>query len=102
MKRYFKSNIFIITVIILCLSFPLALFPSPKVQHFELSRFISGSILFNTIFGDGQGKRVENISKAREILRDHRLPQEAADRLMGQGKVIIPLVVMAETSKTFK
>jgi hypothetical protein len=33
-----------------------------------------GSILFNTIFGDGKGKVVDNISKARQILRDHRVP----------------------------
>ncbi len=92
-----------------------------------------GSILFNTIFGDGKGKIVDNIAKAKEILQDHRVPpkgflkeeltiprtasrpvsvrarllymsvsQEAVDRLMGKGKVKIPLVVMAETNKTVK
>ncbi len=92
-----------------------------------------GSILFNTVFGDGKGKEVDNISKARQILRDHRVPplgslrevltipgtfskpvtinvrllyrslsQEAADRILGKGKVKIPLVVMAEANKTVK
>ena len=91
------------------------------------------SILFNTIFGDGKGKAVENISKARQILRDHRVPpqgilketltlpktaskplsikvrllyrslsQALADRLLGKGKVIVPVVVMAEMKKTIR
>lgn len=33
-----------------------------------------GTIVFNTVFGDGAGKPVDNIAKAREVLRDHRVP----------------------------
>jgi hypothetical protein len=33
-----------------------------------------GTIVFNTVFGDGTGKPVINIAKAREVLRDHRVP----------------------------
>ena len=33
-----------------------------------------GSILYNTVFGDGKGKPVTNITKAREILKDKRIP----------------------------
>ncbi|HPQ55466.1 MAG TPA: cytochrome c554 family protein, partial [Spirochaetota bacterium] len=33
-----------------------------------------GTIVFNTVFGDGSGKKVSNIAKAREILSDHRVP----------------------------
>ncbi len=32
------------------------------------------TIIFNTVFGDGSGKKVSNIAKAREILSDHRVP----------------------------
>ncbi|GAB6910041.1 conserved hypothetical protein [Desulfosarcina cetonica] len=32
------------------------------------------TILFNTVFGDGKGNPVENIAKAREILKDKRVP----------------------------
>ncbi len=31
------------------------------------------AIVFNTVFGDGSGKPVKNIAKAREILRDFRI-----------------------------
>ncbi len=30
--------------------------------------------LFNTVFGDGKGKPVANIAKAREVLKDNRIP----------------------------
>lgn len=33
-----------------------------------------GTIMFNTVFGDGNGKKVVNIAKAREVLSDHRVP----------------------------
>ncbi len=33
-----------------------------------------GTIIYNTVFGDGKGKPVVNISKAREILSDKRIP----------------------------
>ena len=33
-----------------------------------------GAIIFNTVFGDGKGNPTLNISKAREILRDKRIP----------------------------
>jgi len=32
------------------------------------------AIMFNTVFGDGNGKPVLNIAKAREILKDKRIP----------------------------
>lgn len=32
------------------------------------------AIIYNTVFGDGQGNPVSNISKAREILKDKRIP----------------------------
>jgi len=32
------------------------------------------AIIFNTIFGDGKGNPIINISKAKEILRDKRIP----------------------------
>lgn len=34
----------------------------------------NGSIIYNTIFGDGNGQPVSNIAKAREILKDKRIP----------------------------
>ncbi|MBU3947657.1 MAG: cytochrome c family protein [Proteobacteria bacterium] len=33
-----------------------------------------GTIIYNTVFGDGKGHPVLNISKAREILKDKRIP----------------------------
>jgi hypothetical protein len=33
-----------------------------------------GTKIFNTVFGDGRGKPVLNIAKAREILKDSRIP----------------------------
>ncbi|MDY6824716.1 MAG: multiheme c-type cytochrome [Thermodesulfobacteriota bacterium] len=36
------------------------------------------TVMYNTVFGDGQGNPVINISKAREILRDYRiLPKQS-------------------------
>ena len=34
----------------------------------------SGTVIFNTVFGDGQGNPVINIAKARQILSDTRIP----------------------------
>jgi len=36
------------------------------------------TIMYNTIFGDGKGNRVINIAKAREILRDRRIPPQSS------------------------
>jgi hypothetical protein len=33
-----------------------------------------GSIIYNTVFGDGNGVPVANINKAREVLKDKRIP----------------------------
>ncbi|MBW2219716.1 MAG: cytochrome c554 family protein, partial [Deltaproteobacteria bacterium] len=33
-----------------------------------------GTIIFNTVFGDGKGNPTHNIAKAREILHDKRIP----------------------------
>ena len=33
-----------------------------------------GSMIYNTVFGDGKGKPVTNITKAREVLSDKRIP----------------------------
>jgi len=84
------------------------------------------SIIYNTVFGDGKGKRVDNVAKAREILRDNRLkplqeqvekidagnfngkvtveasllysgvPQYMADGLKGLNGMKIPVVTMKE------
>ncbi len=90
----------------------------------------AGSIVFNTVFGDGKGNRVDNIAKAREVLRDRRVPplgsleeiytlpgrasasvtvkarllymsasQELVDKLLGTGKLRLPVTVMAEAGK---
>jgi hypothetical protein len=32
------------------------------------------SIVYNTVFGDGKGNAVENIAKAREVLKNRRIP----------------------------
>jgi hypothetical protein len=32
------------------------------------------SIVYNTVFGDGKGKPVENVAKAREVLKNRRIP----------------------------
>ncbi len=34
----------------------------------------SDSVIFNTVYGDGKGHPVSNITKAREILKDKRIP----------------------------
>lgn len=36
----------------------------------------SDVILYNTVFGDGKGKPVTNISKAKEVLNDNRIPPQ--------------------------
>jgi len=35
-----------------------------------------GTVIYNTVFGDGKGKPVTNIAKAREILKDYRVPPQ--------------------------
>jgi hypothetical protein len=88
------------------------------------------AILYNTVFGDGKGNPVENIAKAREVLKDRRvppggsltetfdvkgavpgrttvtvkllyrlLPQETVDKLVGKGKIKLPIITMAEAKK---
>ncbi len=37
-----------------------------------------GTIVFNTVFGDGKGNAVDNIAKAKEVLRDHRVPPQGS------------------------
>ncbi len=92
----------------------------------------TGAFLYNTVFGDGKGKPVENVAKAREILKDRRIPpkesltesiklpemkggrirvearllyrsapQRLSDKVMGKGKLKLPIVVMAEDKKAF-
>jgi len=86
----------------------------------------AGTIVYNTVFGDGKGNPVDNLAKAREILRDNRLkpmeekiekidagnfngkitveasllysgvPQNVADSLKGLKGMKIPVVVMKE------
>lgn len=34
------------------------------------------AIIYNTVFGDGKGNPVDNIAKAREILKDRRIPPQ--------------------------
>jgi len=84
------------------------------------------SIIYNTVFGDGKGKPVDNVAKAREILSDNRLkpmqervekidagnftgkvtveasllytgiPQKTADSIKGLKGMKIPVVIMKE------
>lgn len=86
----------------------------------------SGTVVYNTVFGDGNGKPTDNVAKARSILSDNRLkpmeekveridagsisgkvtveasvlyrgvPQETADSLKGLNGMKIPVVVMKE------
>jgi hypothetical protein len=86
----------------------------------------ANTIIYNTVFGDGKGKPVDNVAKAREILKDNRLkpmeeriekvdagsfngrvtveaalmysgiPQEVADSLKGLKGIRIPFVLMKE------
>ncbi len=37
-----------------------------------------GAVIFNTVFGDGKGNAVDNIAKAKEILRNHRIPPKGS------------------------
>lgn len=34
----------------------------------------AGAVVYNTVFGDGKGKAVANLAKAREVLKDYRIP----------------------------
>ncbi|HCY86578.1 MAG TPA: cytochrome c554 family protein [Desulfobacteraceae bacterium] len=44
------------------------------------------TVIFNTVFGDGHGKAVPNLAKAREILSDSRIkPKETAVRTFDLG-----------------
>jgi hypothetical protein len=43
------------------------------------------TLIFRTVFGDGKGNPVLNLSKAREILSDNRIPAK------GQAKEVITL-----------
>lgn len=90
----------------------------------------AGTIVYNTVFGDGKGKPTGNVAKAREILSDNRLkpmqekiekidagnfsgkvtveasllysgvPQNVADSLKGLKGMKIPVVVMKEVKST--
>lgn len=87
-----------------------------------------GTVIYNTIFGDGKGNPVDNVAKAREILKDRRLipmqeqtekfdignlkgkltvtaslmysgvPQRIADSLKELKGMRIPVVTMAEVN----
>jgi hypothetical protein len=47
-----------------------------------------GTIIYNTVFGDGKGNPVDNVSKARQILRDRRIaPMESLTE-----KIVLPEV----------
>ncbi|MCP4112207.1 MAG: cytochrome c554 family protein [Desulfobacteraceae bacterium] len=89
-----------------------------------------GTIIYNTVFGDGKGNPVMNIAKAREILKDKRIPplksvnetitlpkkdwkylavnvkllyrsapQKILDMVSGKGKLLLPVITMAEAEK---
>jgi len=88
------------------------------------------TIVYNTVLGDGKGKPVDNVAKAREIISDNRLkpmqekvekidagnftgkvtveasilysgvPQSVADSLKGLKGIKVPVVVMKETKGT--
>ncbi len=91
------------------------------------------AIIYNTVFGDGKGKAVSNIAKAKEILKDRRIPplkslnetvkipavygkainiearllyrsasQELVDKVMGKGKIKLPVTVMCEVKREIK
>ncbi len=89
-----------------------------------------GTIVYNTIFGDGKGTPVDNVAKAREILKDRRLkpmqevvekfdpgvykgkltveasllysgiPQKTADSLKALKGMKIPVVTMKQVKST--
>lgn len=42
-------------------------------------RIMPGAIMYNTVFGDGSGKPVMNVAKAREILGDNRIAPLASE-----------------------
>ncbi len=54
-----------------------------------------GAIIYNTVFGDGKGKPVLNISKAREILKDKRIPpkESVREEIVFQKKNIKQLTI---------
>ncbi len=88
------------------------------------------SIIYNTVLGDGKGKAVDNVAKAREIIRDYRLkpmqervekidagnftgkvtveasllytgvPQKVADSIKNLKGIRIPVVVMKNVKST--
>ncbi len=91
------------------------------------------TFIYNTVFGDGKGNEVTNISKAREILRDRRIPpleslsekvviskgkfkkleikirllyrsapQRVVDKVLGKGKLKLPVIVMEELKESIK
>ena len=41
-------------------------------------RVPDGSFMYHTVFGDGKGRPVNNIAKAREVLKDNRIPPLAS------------------------
>jgi hypothetical protein len=51
-------------------------------------RLESGALLYNTVFGDGKGKPVMNVARAREILKDKRIEPLKSSRELFQ----LPLI----------
>lgn len=99
-----------------------------KSGHTDKKGYLpANTIIYNTVFGDGKGNAVDNVAKAREIIRDNRLkpmqekieridignfsgkvsveaallysgvPQNVADSLKGLKVMRIPVVVMKDT-----
>lgn len=45
-----------------------------KAGHLDGRGYLSpGAVVYHVVFGDGKGKAVDNLAKAKEILRDYRL-----------------------------
>lgn len=65
------------------------------------------TIIYNTIFGDGKGNPVYNIAKAREILKDRRVPPkqslfetiELPDKKLKGGRIKIKLLYRSASQK---
>ena len=65
------------------------------------------AIVYNTVFGDGDGNPVNNISKAREILKDRRVPPkeslhetvELPEKDVKGGRVTVSLFYRSASQK---
>ncbi len=62
----------------------------------EKNELPDNTLIYRTVFGDGKGNPVLNLSKAREILHDNRIPAK------GQAREIITLDRTLEKESTIQ